>query len=325
MFEKNPIILAIGCSFTDPNFLSHVKDLTDEQLGGWTVWPEHFKNKLEAETGKKYTLINVACSGHSLSFMARSLMENLAKYGNRIEIVLCGGTQFQRYQDYLNQRPINPQMPSQPNIIKDLDFSVQNVTDCNWRKSIQDLGITAATIGDVGTKYLRKEMIVRALSYIWNMQQLCRFNNIKFLYYQLTDTIASFNDMYEMTKAWSNDPEWDTYNFYLSHPAKDSEFALTSPYAKDISKNKKNYIGLPIMFPEHMDWSTHMLKERDPYTNKRLSVTHVVKSQFINDDRGVYPSTITGVVSSEIDVHPNAIGQKHISKQVWSHYANNFL
>ena len=58
MLKKKKIILATGCSFTDPNFKSMFKHLPDEQRSGWPLWPELLRRKIEKETGESYELIN---------------------------------------------------------------------------------------------------------------------------------------------------------------------------------------------------------------------------------------------------------------------------
>ena len=65
MFKKKNIILAAGCSFTDPNFKSLVKHLPHNERGGWPMWPELLQREIEKETGESYKLINLARSGAS--------------------------------------------------------------------------------------------------------------------------------------------------------------------------------------------------------------------------------------------------------------------
>ena len=52
------VILALGCSFTDPNFRAgNVPSEFPEHLrGGWKMWPEIFTDRLSERDGKKYKL-----------------------------------------------------------------------------------------------------------------------------------------------------------------------------------------------------------------------------------------------------------------------------
>ena len=73
MFKK-PIILAIGCSYTTPNFRSRLEFLPSEKRSGWPMWPEVFKNNLEKETGKSYELINLGLNGGGHDYMTKQLL-----------------------------------------------------------------------------------------------------------------------------------------------------------------------------------------------------------------------------------------------------------
>ena len=92
MLNKKPIILATGCSFTDPKFCSRHKHLPDEKRGGWPMWPELIKEKIEKETGISYDLINLARSGGSQDWVFNTCLDTLSGYDGRIKIVLVGGT-----------------------------------------------------------------------------------------------------------------------------------------------------------------------------------------------------------------------------------------
>ena len=87
MLKKKPIIISAGCSFTDKFFKSHVDTLPKEKRGGWPLWTDHFKDKLEKHHNEKYEIIHTGTSGGSLDFSLDHIARNIAIYKDRIKFI----------------------------------------------------------------------------------------------------------------------------------------------------------------------------------------------------------------------------------------------
>jgi hypothetical protein len=92
--KKKKILLASGCSYTDPNFKSDAYLLPDEQRSGWPLWPEIVGDQLDLE------VVNIAASGKGNPWIAKGLISNIIKYGDRIEKVFVLWTSADRIQHY---------------------------------------------------------------------------------------------------------------------------------------------------------------------------------------------------------------------------------
>ena len=93
-------LLASGCSWTDANFKSVCEFLPDEIRGGWPMWPEIIGKKLGLE------VINTGCCGKGNTYIGQSIIDNIIKYGNEVEMVAVLWTEASRYDVY-NETAIN--------------------------------------------------------------------------------------------------------------------------------------------------------------------------------------------------------------------------
>ena len=107
MLNKKPIMLVLGCSWTDTNFLSVLKHLPDDRRGGWPMWDSYVQNKLEERDGIRYERINLASSGKSNQHIQRDFFRAVSMYGDRIKYVFVGGTKFNRYMGPHENASIN--------------------------------------------------------------------------------------------------------------------------------------------------------------------------------------------------------------------------
>ena len=91
---KKKILLAGGCSYTDENFYSIAHKLPDDERGGWPMWPEIMGKELGLE------VFNTASSGCGNPEIAKTIISNIIKYGDRIEKVVVLWTSADRIQHY---------------------------------------------------------------------------------------------------------------------------------------------------------------------------------------------------------------------------------
>jgi len=87
-------LLASGCSWTDVNYNSPLEFLLDNERGGWPMWPELLGKELGLEA------INTGLSGKGNVYIAQSIIDNIIKYGNEVEVVAVLWTEVSRYDVY---------------------------------------------------------------------------------------------------------------------------------------------------------------------------------------------------------------------------------
>lgn len=87
-------LLASGCSWTDANYNSALEFLLDNERGGWPMWPELLGKELGLEA------INTGLSGKGNVYIAQSIIDNIIKYGNEVEMVAVLWTEVSRYDVY---------------------------------------------------------------------------------------------------------------------------------------------------------------------------------------------------------------------------------
>ena len=81
------ILLAGGCSMTDPNYISGVHPEMD---CSWPKWPELLAKKLDMDS------INLGTCGAGNEYIYSSLLEKILKKKDQIGLVMVGWTQCQR-------------------------------------------------------------------------------------------------------------------------------------------------------------------------------------------------------------------------------------
>jgi len=119
-------LLASGCSWTDANFISHLEFLPEEKRGGWPMWPELIGKELGLE------VINTAKQGRGNFYIGQSIIDNIIKYGDEVELVSVLWTQVDRVDIYNStQIPILQILAAkeeQFELAKMLSFSTDHLT-----------------------------------------------------------------------------------------------------------------------------------------------------------------------------------------------------
>lgn len=299
MVNKKKIILAVGCSYTEPNFKSSMENLPPEKRGGWPMWPELFKNKLEKETGKSYELINLAMGGTGHDYMFDQLIKYIVKYKDQISIILWGGTQFHRRMDGVFGLSYNSMAY---HFMKNLSRASSSIGE-GWIHFCE-YSLIASAMREFST-FGMKAIIDKNLSFIWLALNMCNNYNIKFLYYQLLSPWPDYKFTCASLEAWGQ--QSDKVSKQALDKVWQSNYMLDTDFAKDIIKNKKSFLGFQ-MFGETA-WDRQSREEKEmlriyPFFDKT------------NSSPGQFDMT-------KVDGHPNAAGQKDIANKVWKHYVRN--
>ena len=306
MFKKEKIILAVGCSYTDPKFRSQCQGLSNEERGGWPMWPEIFKNRLEKETGKSYRVINLGRSGFGHDALFKRIITGLAEYGDSVEIILWGGTQFHRRLEPIHMRTYNSMAYS---FMKTLYKGPDNQSDNSWLNFCEYSKY--GTIGGEFTQPGMQNTIDMELGRFWTLLNICNSKKIKFLYYQLLTAFPGYSWICDVVKSW-NQPT-DKIKEYVCKTAWQNDYMLQTDFGKYIVKHKKSFLGFQMFGQEA--WDRQSREEQDKF---RIRTFHQL-------DEETKASWDKHAVASlkKIDGHPNAAGQEDIGNKVWNHYVHN--
>ena len=302
MLKKKKIILATGCSFTDKTFKSRAEHLPDEKRGGWPMWPELLKRKIEKATNEKYELINLARSGGSNDWVLNTFLDAMSQYGDRIKIVLVGGTQWQRTQVIATDINSNPQVAMKlrhKNLEgKTIDGKADPYLPQNaWQKWHNESVVQMWSKYSNG--YGMKNTIYHNLRIMWTLLNICNNNKTKFIWNQLINPFPPIVYWRELLEKAQAIPAEDMN--IQDHVFKDpfiSNTVLESSFAKQLVKHKKQFYGF--------SWS-----HGKPWT------------EFNFDDSPLLvlpPTMING--KKELDGHPNKAGQESIVEEMWEVYGN---
>ena len=302
-FIKNerPIILALGCSFTQKDYISLDPSLSEKEKGPWPMWPELLGNKFREATGVDYEIVNTADSGYGLDWCKNLFFENLSKYEGRIEKCFWAGTSWDRFYlpggnsytsamaSRINLGYYATQVPHKPIYVDGVKVQDSfSQKDKMYLMSKEDFEIQFYNIGlDIYLDHLigyvfqkpggYKRFIHDRLIDIMSVFYACQGQQIEFMYDQILHP-------------WSFDLQEN--NWYGSNIVFDTIINL--PEYKIIEENKKHFLKWP-WGPPFEEWNYPMTKPKE------------MESMFV----------------SKADRHPNAKGQRHIADKYWNWYVNN--
>lgn len=160
------ILLASGCSYTDANFKSADSSLTPELSGGWPMWPELMAQELNLK------VVNKGLSGRGADHILDSIVDQIAIYGDKIDIVavLWSGCDRLPFFDYT----WNPFA----DLTNDFYSRGDNIEDwksnCGVSTTISDLWNS-----DGFSTHIYQRMIENQLRKMCAVVDICKANNIK--------------------------------------------------------------------------------------------------------------------------------------------------
>ena len=312
--NKKPIILALGCSFTQKDYISQDLSLSEEEKGPWPMWPELLCNKFREATGIDYEVINTGYNGFGLDWSKNLFFENLSKYPGRIEKCFWAGTSWDRFFLPGSNSGVSP-MASRINLgyyvtqvpHKPIYINGEKVADIFGQKDRND-AVTAslelyllseekfksqfANIGiDTYLDHLISHVFQQPGGYerfihdrlidIMSVFYACKGQEIEFMYDQILHPWSFILEEKKLRKRFNgSNIVFDTI--------------INLPEYKIIEKNKKHFPMWPWGYPFE-SWYYPIKDEEEK------------ESMFI----------------SKTDRHPNAKGQRHIADKYWNWYVNN--
>ena len=307
--SKKPVILILGCSFTNAKFVSNDDTVPVDKRGGWTFWGESVAQRLSDHQGKEYDIINCAVSGGSTRQMKEIFMWALSS-DRTIEYVFVGGTDFLRFRetDMMNNTPwldvnthplLKGMYHNSCNIIPTHFFRILfepgfNVKESDYLKELLEKYKLEDRYSDI--EDWNKFFIDQNIMYVMEqtlidlriIRDVCIANNIKFHYEQVLGPI-SFPSFIEERL-----PEMDGINL-LTNDRKWMSFLYSKSHLRDYFK--ENTIDFP-------DW---------PFFNRGLNCQllsyNLEKGHFI----------------SKNDLHPTAEGQRILADYIWKRYKKTKL
>ncbi len=289
-------ILALGCSYTDPNYRAYHSfipaDFPEHLKGGWKMWPEVFRDKLSERDGVEYKLINAGKSASGMDYQANEFFQHWVDYKNDLKIVLWGGTSWHRLYHITNKQRYSITDladPKKPHIKKEnyLNKRIERMKADGMYEYAKSVALT------LNSHEARKEIVRKYISMLVGIKDLCESNNVDFMFYQLLEpmTTSTFHTINE-----DFIKEYSEYNakFPINQINQLDLFRECKRAWKELC-NSKYIIGLNESSLISA-WSTQYKKEK--YTIA---------------DNDTYPNN---------DSHPNELGQVHIGEIFWNHYTS---
>ena len=278
------ILLAGGCSYTDPNFKSSAQLLPDHKRGGWPMWPELMGKQLDLE------VINTALAGVGNKLISKTIISNIIKYGDQIDTVAVLWTSPERIELY--NQTIFPLIDlSNPGEMADYSHKYSGLNVFKWPpKKFKEHKVYETWIKD-------------SLLAMYEVAEVCKVKNIKcvfgqgvcFLLYQTAEAFLN------IIKTHPNKFDPTTYqniesNIHLSKKSFVDLIFADGIYQELRKRFSKNFFTKYDIFdPEYaIDTQAIFYKNRKKY---RIADTDVFAT--LDADKN--------------DHHPNAEGQKYIA------------
>ena len=229
------MILALGCSFTDKNFKSSMlpANYPNEIKSGWPMWPQIFTERLIERDQKDYELRNVAKSGASMDYCVEKFFENWIVYKDRLKVVLWGGTNYFRLENFATGEKI----------------MINQFSDESKAKKT----ITDAYLLDLARRTTSKQIYIRQAKInherIVSIRDLCEGYNVDFLYYPLVPPFAEGKSYKKVGGRKYPIKRHEELNY----------LAKASPEAWRIITRDKNFLGTKnetynLFLPSGFDW-----------------------------------------------------------------------
>ena len=303
--KKKKILLAGGCSYTDPNFLSTAHALPADERGGWPMWPEIMGKELGLE------VINTGHMGKGNTWIAKTIISNIIKYSDRIEKVVVLWTGADRIQHY--NWTVHPTLDAYANEpLATEHHKYCGLNELKW------------------SPYLFRENRVienwfrDSLLAMYSVASICKSKGIDFIFGQGVVFFShAMNDVTrQMVEKLHKDNPKEAYNNILLNITQHSEWGwmeliengsfdgiVEYPIYKELKKEyKQNFIYLPkyeiYEFQSAFDFEFHQDQRR----------------YRINSNKKFHPKTRRQVLLESYDTakhdnHPNAVGQRYIAEQ----------
>lgn len=317
MVTKNaPLILALGCSYTDGSFCDthtvngkHFRDLPLVDVS-WPMWPEIFTQKLNESQSVQYELLNLAKCGTGIDSMFANLTKVIIdpKIQNRIKYVLVGGTNFERFSVLSSNIILMAARSHWFEIWREMNNDTMSSIDWNHASSVDEVLKRRPYVHNwfqqqyrIGSLHLIHSLLVARtllngkktscynyLNTIIHMMMLCKSIGSKFYFMQLCEPFETVEDEDEYTQ-----PHMP---YSINREKTSDEIFLESDIYDMMNNSKQHFVN----FNKYKFWSY----DNDLFVGKKPTKTHR-----IYDKDGNW-----------LDGHPNRLGQETIANHLWSWY-----
>jgi hypothetical protein len=218
------ILLAGGCSYTDPNFMSQDQTLSDEKSGGWAMWPEHLGNNL----GLK--VINTGQSGLDNLTIHNKIISGLLNHRANIGLVCVLWSGYNRFR-FMNNFSVDP-----INLLKRaerIDSRYLHPTSYMFcQDELIDWWAKLASHKNFNASEVVKGSFVDSFTYMNSIAEICDLRKIPYIFYQGVHPIKL---------------DVHPFNSQIFDKLKSFKEILKTPMAGHTEKRKNNIIGWPFM------------------------------------------------------------------------------
>ena len=271
---KRDLLIAGGCSFTDPGFMTYDTTVPKNERGPWPMWPEHLANHLSLRC------MNVGLSGSGADNIFNSVFESISKNKGRVHtvaILWSDCSRSQMYHSYLMN--IIAELTDQRDISH---WEKPDGSKFRLKGWMEDLGIEDLALKFYNQTpfpyYMYENMVNNQMGKIAAMISICESLDINLVMLQGVEFIG--NHSLDNLINQGIVPEHTRLTDSIL-----AKYILTSPYFEQI-ENSKTFIGFPF---------TKML---GGYSLDELRSNRVGPLKY---------------AVSETDNHPNAEGQEFIA------------
>ena len=298
---KKKILLAGGCSYTDENFYSIAHKLPDDERGGWPMWPEIMGKELGLE------VFNTASSGCGNPEIAKTIISNIIKYGDRIEKVVVLWTSADRIQHYsATVHPLIDAYGNEPLATQHKRlFGLNELKWEPWR--FQENRVVEHWFRD-------------SLLAMYTVATLCKSKGIDFIFGQGVNFHLHAMTLVtkEMVEKLNKDNPSREYDNILENITQHTELDF-------ISIIEKGSFGGTVEYPIYKELKKKYRKNL-MYNGYEIHEFESALDFVFHLERGVYrisdnrADPIMPFDYSKHDYHPNSLGQKYIADTFISHY-----
>lgn len=228
---KKKILLATGCSFTDPDFFSEDCSIPDDQRSGWKMWPELMADELGLEC------VNRGRCGRGADHILDSIVGEIAIHGNKIDTVAILWSGCDRsplfdvtlnpFTSLLRDRGGKNHNIPHNNIEWEREYNIETLVRDFWESSAFD-------------KIVYRKMIFNQLTKMCAVVDICKANNIKLIMNQGIQYFSHWHLDFLLEN------EKITKKQYISRASVAHTFMSTDLFSK-LDAEKDNIIGWPLL------------------------------------------------------------------------------
>lgn len=273
------ILLASGCSFTDPSLISWDTNIPDNERGGWSMWPEVVAKNLNMN------LINIGKSGRDNSTIINKAIKAAIENDGNVKAIMILLSGWDRFPIFNSESVIL--LASITHILSNTNKLNEFMLDSSYffkNKNIRK-GIMEMIYDDKDFFYnVYKNSIEQTFISIYNLIQYCENKNINYI---IGQGVPPFNIKGMYYYDYSKKLEYHT-----KPDMKSLLKILSSSLGDELEKKADKFIGWPFAY-ELGGWSFDDLR----YGKLRNS------SKFKGIKKGI----------SSIDTHPNEKEQEIIA------------